>query len=48
MEKENNKGRTPCEVYSRVCGWLTARSQMNKGKIAERNQMKMYKIKKDE
>lgn len=44
MDK-NNEGRTECEIYSRVCGWLTARSQFNKGKIAERNDLKVYKIK---
>jgi hypothetical protein len=41
----NNIKRTACQIFSRCCGWLVPRSAMNKGKIAERNQMTPYKIK---
>lgn len=37
------KKRTECQIYSRVCGWLVPRHRMNPGKIAERNDMKVYK-----
>ena len=32
---EGERGRTPCEVYSRVVGFLSPVSQWNKGKKAE-------------
>ena len=44
----DNTKRTPCQIYSRVCGWYTERSNMNVGKQAERKDMKTYNIKKDE
>lgn len=40
MNKELN--RTPCEIYSRVCGWIVPRSAMNPGKQSERRQMLPY------
>lgn len=36
--------RTECEIYSRVTGWIVPRSAMNKGKLAERFDMRTYKI----
>lgn len=38
----------PTQIFSRVCGWYTARDNMNKGKRAERKDMKVYKIKENE
>ena len=35
----------PVEVYDRVVGWWSARSNMNLGKQAEKNDLKRYKIK---
>jgi anaerobic ribonucleoside-triphosphate reductase len=43
--KDKNK-RQECEIFQRTCGWMTARSNMNLGKIAEVLDRKMYKIKK--
>ena len=40
MNKDLN--RQPCEIYSRVCGWIVPRSAMNPGKQSERQQMKVY------
>lgn len=39
-----NKKRQPCEVYSRVVGYLRPTSQWNDGKVAEWNERKEYKI----
>jgi len=36
--------RQPCKVYSRVNGWYTATDQWNKGKVAEWNERKTFKI----
>lgn len=36
--------RTECQIFSRVCGWMVARSSMNRGKQSERKDMKYYKI----
>ena len=44
----NNEKRQECQIFSRVCGWYTARDNMNKGKQAERVDMKTYKIKENE
>jgi len=33
--KELEAKRTPCEVYSRVCGYIRPTSQWNEGKQAE-------------
>jgi ribonucleoside-triphosphate reductase len=35
MQDEKNKGRTRCEVYSRVVGFLSPLSQWNRGKKEE-------------
>ena len=40
-----NKKRTKCEIYSRVCGWIVPRSAMNLGKRAEREDIKYFKNK---
>lgn len=37
--------RQPCEVYSRVVGYLSPTSQWNPGKKAELADRKVYKIK---
>lgn len=44
MENLKDK-RQECQIFSRVCGWLVARSSMNLGKQAERADLKLYKIK---
>lgn len=36
--------RQECEIYSRCCGWLVARTAGNPGKKAEYNDRKEYKI----
>lgn len=43
---QTNK-RTECIVYSRVVGWLTPTKCYNKGKVAEYNDRKTYKVKND-
>ena len=49
MEKlsheELAKLRQESQIFSRVCGWLVPRHCMNKGKQAERKDLKPYKIK---
>lgn len=40
MNKDLN--RQPCEIYSRVCGWIVPRSAMNPGKLSERKSMLPY------
>jgi len=42
--KIKNEGRTKCEVYSRVVGYLRPVDQWNKGKKEEYNDRKEYKI----
>jgi anaerobic ribonucleoside-triphosphate reductase len=44
VEREQVKG-TPCEVYSRVCGYLRPTQSWNKGKQEEFKQRKMIKVK---
>lgn len=34
----------PVEIYDRVVGWWSARSSMNKGKQAEKNDLLRYKF----
>lgn len=34
----------PVELYDRVVGWWSARSSMNKGKQAEKNDLVRYKV----
>ncbi len=36
----------PTIIYSRVVGWMTPTQNFNKGKIAEYNDRKVYKINK--
>ncbi len=43
MTNDNSK-RQECQIYSRVCGWLVPRHRMNPGKMAERMDMKYYKV----
>jgi hypothetical protein len=43
-----NTKRTECVIYDRVVGWYSAKNSMNKGKIAEKDQLKRYKVKYDE
>jgi anaerobic ribonucleoside-triphosphate reductase len=40
LNKETEKKRTPCEVYSRVCGYLRPVQQWNDAKVAEFNDRK--------
>jgi anaerobic ribonucleoside-triphosphate reductase len=43
MERDGK--RTECQVFSRVCGWIVPRHAMNKGKQAERKDLKVFKLK---
>lgn len=43
-EKQN---RQPCEVYSRVVGWLTPVKNWNKGKRAEYQDRKTFETGKE-
>ena len=36
--------RTPCQIFSRVVGWITPTSNWNKGKAAEYPDRKTYKL----
>lgn len=40
----SNKKRTPCEIYSRIVGYLRPVSQWNPGKEAEFYKRKTYKV----
>lgn len=40
-----NKKRTECLVYSRVCGWLVNKTSFNLGKQAEDKDRVYFKIK---
>jgi anaerobic ribonucleoside-triphosphate reductase len=42
-KKLTNKDRTPCEIYSRVVGYLRPVNQWNKGKSAEYQLRQEYK-----
>jgi len=44
---EKPKGRTLCEIYSRVVGYLRPINQWNDGKRSEFKDRKVFKIKKD-
>ena len=37
--------RTECIIFARTCGWMVPVKQMNKGKKAEYNDRKTYKLK---
>lgn len=41
---DKNKGRTKCEIFSRVVGYLTATSKYNEGKLEEFHDRKLFKI----
>ncbi len=41
---EKHEKRTPCEIYSRVVGFLTPLSQWNPGKREEFRQRKTYDV----
>lgn len=45
-EKKEKRGRTRCEVYSRVVGYLRPIGQWNLGKQQEFKDRKNFKIKK--
>jgi len=44
MEEKNkeNKGRTKCNVFTRVCGYLRPTSSFNEGKAAEYKDRKTF------
>jgi len=42
--KNSEKKRTPCEVYSRVVGYLRPVGQWNPGKEAEFHKRKSYQL----
>ena len=44
IEQEVKKERTPCLIYSRVCGWLSPTANFNLGKAAERKDRKDFII----
>jgi len=46
MDKDLEKKRTECEVYSRVVGYMRPVSQWNLGKQQEFSDRKVFKIKK--
>lgn len=46
--KEHAEERQPCEVWSRVMGYLRPTSGYNKGKIGEFNERKFFKEPKPE
>jgi len=46
MDKDIEKMRTECEVYSRVVGYLRPVNQWNLGKKQEFDDRKVFKIKK--
>lgn len=39
--------RTPCEIYSRIVGYLRPIKEWNEGKQAEWKQRKVFKIKEE-
>lgn len=40
--------RTVCEIYSRVCGYISPTTQWNEGKQAEFTDRKAFKVNTDE
>lgn len=42
---KQKKGRTKCEVWSRVVGYLRPTSRWNEGKSAEFDDRKMFNVK---
>jgi len=47
VDKEGNKKRTKCEVYSRVVGYLRPVEQWNEGKAAEFKDRKYFEVAKN-
>jgi ribonucleoside-triphosphate reductase len=45
MDKDLEKKRTECEVYSRVVGYLRPVNQWNRGKQQEFNDRKVFDMK---
>jgi len=43
-EEKNNKGRTPCTVWSRVVGYMRSTDTWNDGKVAEFEDRKMFVV----
>jgi len=43
-ELNKNSGRTKCQVFSRVVGYLRPISQWNNGKVEEFNNRKIFKV----
>ena len=41
---ENKKGRTKCEIWSRVVGYLRPINQYNRGKQQEFKDRKLFKL----
>ena len=39
----NNKDRTECEVFSRICGYIRPIKQWNEGKQSEFNDREVFK-----
>jgi len=39
-----NKGRTRCEIWSRICGYLRPTSRWNDGKAEEFKDRKVFKM----
>jgi ribonucleoside-triphosphate reductase len=48
MDKEIEKKRTKCEIYSRVVGYLRPVGQWNLGKQQEFKERKVFKVKEEE
>jgi ribonucleoside-triphosphate reductase len=42
--EEDIAGRTRCEVWSRICGYLRPIQQWNEGKESEFNDRKMFQL----
>lgn len=47
MEEDNKKERQPCEVYSRIVGYLRPVKQWNDGKKEEFEDRKVFKVERD-
>jgi len=43
-KKLKNKDRTPCEIFSRIVGYMRPINQWNVGKVAEYKERKNYII----
>lgn len=45
-ELKNNKGRTKCQIFSRVVGYLSPTSQWNEGILGSFKDRKTFKVNK--